>query len=93
MRTIWKYELELSDDIISLSIPSRGKILHVGSTNDMNPMLWFEVNSSQCLYVRHFRVFGTGQPQSIGLDTQYVGSVVVKSGTYVWHVYEVMMDS
>jgi hypothetical protein len=84
MRTIWKYRLEVSDDVQSLSIPREAKIVAVGN-QEGSITLWAEVAPGRFTEARTFAIHGTGHP--IASDEDYIGTAIVPP--FVWHVYEV----
>jgi hypothetical protein len=92
VRTIWKYELEWTDDPQPLMIPYKSMVLlgpHFAVQND-KLCIWAEVDteSEPTEYVFHVR--GTGHPAPE--DADYLGSTLHQEGRYVWHLF-VSQDS
>lgn len=52
---------------------------------------WAEMNTSHAARVRHFQVFGTGQP--LPHDAQYIATCPRHPSSVVWHLYEVFPDT
>lgn len=86
MRSIWKYALEITDEI-ELKMPCAAKVLTVQMQGN-TPTLWAVVNPDEPLEIRRFRIFATGQPlQNIELMlTEYVGTF--QHGGFVGHLFE-----
>lgn len=87
MRKIYKYILEVVDEVQEHQISFRAEECHV----DLNPAdesqlaIWFVVDDDDSLVTRKFFVRGTGQ--SIPKSAYHMGSV--RSGMFMWHVFEV----
>jgi hypothetical protein len=89
MKVVYKYEI--APDKRSAEMPLDSKILKVDMQGDAL-MLWVEhgwVDGNTVRTVRHFEVYGTGQP--IPLHTEHVGTFF--DGPFVWHVYEIKVAS
>ncbi len=85
MKTIWKFEIPVQDEISEVLMPKGAKIVHVGSQPDRrNIALWAQVDSEAKKVIRRFKVYGTGHPLMAGT---YVGTVLV-GDMLVWHVFE-----
>ena len=85
MRTIWKFELETTDEQ-TIPIPEGGKILTVAVQREI-PCLWVECYSGAVMVKRTFNVYGTGHPLPDN-PGKYIGSYMLHGGTFVGHVYE-----
>lgn len=86
MRTIYRYEMEVSDRIV-LTMPARARILSV-LPSDRLPYgisLWAIVDTALVPEPRQLIVHGTGHPLTEGLG-RFVGTV--SHGSLVWHVFE-----
>jgi len=86
-RSIWKYDIIITDSVQNIEMPGDSTILHLGSQKG-NICMWVMVNKEVEMATRHFKVYGTGHP----LDDRimyYVGTVIDESLNLVWHVYEV----
>lgn len=86
MRTVFKYNVAVSDHWTELELPMGAKLLGL-QCFDHNPHVihaWFEVESEAVRSIRLLRPFGTGQE----VQGQHLGSVDMAAGALVWHVYE-----
>lgn len=88
MNTIWKYELEIASQ--QVSIPKGAKILSVAN-QDGEICLWALVDQHAPTEERSIEVIGTGWDlkrdyKSIASELTFIGTVLV--GSYVWHVFE-----
>jgi hypothetical protein len=86
---IYKYELRVTDVQI-ISMPKGARVLHVGNQHE-HLCVWAVVDPSQPMIRRGFAVFGTGQlgvPQETD-DVKYIGSVQMRGGALVRHVFDV----
>lgn len=93
MRSIWKYELSVKENILTLPLGSI--IRYVGSQDGGGCMLggvcmWVEVDP-ECNQTEEvvLNVVGTGWKAIMPNDV-YVGTAQV--GAFVWHVYERKQD-
>ncbi len=84
---IWKYAI--TPDKLSHEIPKNGVIRHIDVQYD-DICLWVEVNPIKLKETRHFEIFGTGHPiqHDLGIERTYLGSVKLKCGAFVFHIYE-----
>lgn len=88
MSTIWKYELEIAPQQVSM--PKGAKILSVAN-QDGEICLWALVDQHAPTEERSIEVIGTGwnldkEHKSISSELTFIGTVLV--GPYVWHVFE-----
>lgn len=91
MRTIYKYTLEVVDEVQTFfTVPKGAKILCVQEQHN-RPTLWMEVDTAAETEQRHFVIFGTGEELPEGGERNYIHSVQI--GGYVWHVYEQLRSS
>jgi len=87
MTTIWKYELEITDEQV-IEIPRLSTILSVANQGG-KLCLWVEVDPSQRTVARHFLIVGTGHPITVDANLRrFIGSVLI--GPFVWHVFEML---
>lgn len=86
MKTIWKYELEITD-IQEIEIPKDAEILTVQCQRD-KPFLWVLFNKDASMEKRIIETFGTGHdiPEVMGMSRKYIGTYQI--GGYVWHVFD-----
>ncbi len=85
MRTIWKYQLEVTDQQ-SVSMPRNAEILHVAAQHGV-ACLWAEVTPDTPEEDRSILIVGTGHPIPIG-DRRYIGTFQLSGGALVFHAYE-----
>lgn len=89
MKTIWKYEMQVLDDV-TIQVPVGAEMLgHVHAPNPARLWVWFEVDSD--VEERQditFRIIGTGNPAEPdpGTRLEYVGTAVADVHA-VWHLY------
>lgn len=83
MRTVWKFPIELGDQLVSL--PARAEILHVGLDPQEALCLWARVDTEAPKVERTLYVTGTGTELPDG-DNRYIGTIVL--GPFVWHFWE-----
>lgn len=86
MRTIWKYELEVTDQQIH-AIPEGGVILCIQVQRE-HPCIWVLVNREHPQEERTFRICGTGHEISENEDLSYIGSFQLYNGAFVGHLFE-----
>ncbi len=88
MKTIWKYEFEISDNII-IRMPADAEILCVQMQNDI-PCIWAKVNPEKSLINRKFKMYGTGHPitEKIGFFEKYIGTIQKFNGKLIFHIFE-----
>lgn len=80
---VWKFALQME---CTISMPLGSKVLHVHE-QDGGVYVWAEVNPSQVMVDRHFRIYGTGHPMPDNAGA-YLGTVHLSGGALVFHVYE-----
>lgn len=83
MMTIYKYELEIIDHQ-EIEMPAYAQILKVAFDGALT--VWCLVNTGKAKSLRHFRIFGTGQPCN-GKHDEYIDTVFDSRGL-VWHVFD-----
>ena len=85
MRTIWKYNFEITD-VLAIEMPRGAEIIHIDTQSDV-PSLWALVDPEAGKEGRRFRIFGTGHP--IDSSTlSYLGTFQTNGGQLVFHVFE-----
>lgn len=94
MRSIWKFDLEITDAQI-VEMPVGAVLRFVAAQGPHEVKLWAEVDTTAWKTRRLIAMFGTGHqiPETLnnpqdGTATPitYVGSVI--DGPFVWHVYD-----
>lgn len=86
MKTIWKYTWDAPNIHSSFAMPQGAVVLHVHEQNDVI-CLWALIDTKVPKKLRRFALCGTGHLYPAG--GQYVGSVHLSGGQYVFHVFEV----
>lgn len=85
-KKIYKYQLEVTDDIQKLSIPEGGQFLSVQEQNG-GISIWFLVDTHASDCPREFVIHGTGH--TVGEESVHHLGTVQMDG-FVWHVFEVL---
>lgn len=91
MKTIYKYELHPSDTgfgVFPVEMPEFAEYLYVAEQNN-KMFLFAEVDTERNIIQHRFEVFGTGHemPVDMGVYREYIGSLMMHTGTLVFHVY------
>jgi hypothetical protein len=85
-REIWKYVIYPRK--LNHMVPRNGIIRYVSEQHG-EICVWIEVNPNEAKEWRHFEIYGTGHPIIYkGDNPQYIGSVKVDGGNFIFHVYE-----
>ena len=89
MKTIWKFTLQVQDDI-NIQMPEGATILDCQEQlNDV--VLWAMVDSSAPLQIRRFRFFGTGQIIALNNpEMSFVATVQLRNVHLVFHLFELI---
>tara|TARA_R110000737_G_scaffold271423_2_gene278490 strand:- start:429 stop:713 length:285 start_codon:yes stop_codon:yes gene_type:complete len=91
MKSVFKYELSAanSSGVTKVSAPFGAKFLYAGNQKE-NICVWAEVDDEEELIVYEFEVFGTGHDtcQNEGFNKEYLGTVILSGGSYVFHIYQ-----
>ena len=94
MKTIWKYPLDLTTDLPTLTLPPNSKFLSV-QNQENRPVLYYLVNpkawDEESLEYIKIRLIATGQPiEDKDLEQlDYLGSTITHNGFLVLHVFKV----
>lgn len=88
---IWKYPLALIDSPQLVEMPEGARILSVQEQQN-RICVWALVDPEAKKVSRKFHIFGTGnQLDASGVEWfQFLGTVVMSLGVFVWHVFEEM---
>lgn len=94
MHTIYKYELEVTDEQY-IEIPKFAKVLCIQVQNtgiEAVPCIWVEVDSAQILERTRIRMYGTGHPMDEysrynRSEPIYLGTFQLEELHLVFHVY------
>ena len=93
MKTIYKYTIKPSMDILAIKTFKDAKILSVGMDGFGVNSLWMEVDTKKDPEIKYFICVGTGWEldffdNMIAAKT-YIGTV--NCDGYIWHTYEVSL--
>jgi hypothetical protein len=87
VKTIWKFEFEVTDDPV-LTVPDGAEFLaHVHAVTPTTLWVWAKVDDQKPKAMRLLHVRGTGHPHYEQLG-RHLGTVVTADGALVWHVFE-----
>lgn len=87
---VYKYQIDLIGGIQEVNMPIGSRILKCKYLNN-RISIWVLFSSSQEneLSIRRFIVLGTGDKHDLSNgDLEYVDSLIVNNGNYVFHVFE-----
>lgn len=88
MRTVWKYELPFEKGTNHvIEVPGSSEFLCVQMQGE-TPCLWIEVNDRLPKNKHRFVWVGTGT--EVPDDSRYRGTVQVRGGAFVFHLYELL---
>lgn len=84
MKTVFKYPLELTENVFDVLMPAFAEALHFGFQGNQL-CLWALVDPEKDLVRHRFVVVGTGQPaEEIG---PYINTVLSEKGVIVLHFF------
>jgi len=87
MESIWKYPLDIQDNI-SIMVPEGAKSLCIKTQNNI-PCLWMIVNTSSAkLEELKLKIYGTGHNHDFILG-EYIDTFLINNDSLVFHVFEV----
>lgn len=86
MFSIWKYPLS-PREIQDISMPEGAEILTVQNQNE-NICIWAKVDPNAPKVLRTFAVYGTGWDIVTNASMEYIGTVQLSRGEFVYHVFE-----
>lgn len=86
MATIWKFPIEVTDEI-SLEMPRGAEILSL-HTQHGNPVVWALCDPDQPNETRKLAVFGTGHRVPPNDALKFIGTFLFRRETLVFHVFE-----
>jgi hypothetical protein len=97
MKSIYKYVLDTAWNVVgspkipyTMELPKGAIILSCGLQNKENICVWAKVDPNQTEMVEvEFYIFGTGWPIPDEVDNglQFIGTVMISDGLYVYHVF------
>jgi hypothetical protein len=90
MKTIWKYELQVTD-WQTINIPRNAEILTIQNQNGI-PQLWAIVDTDEkAIELKGIEIYGTGNPmRSDGLIRKYIGTFQMLGGKFIGHCFEII---
>jgi len=87
MKTIYKYELPVSDHFV-LEMPLGARVLTVQIHRE-RPYIWVLADANQTVTEsRHFCCIGTGHPIEENGALNYIGTFKILVDTLVFHLFE-----
>lgn len=88
MRTVYRYVVPVNDQPHEIEL--RGPLLSVGCRYPDVVEFWAIWDTSVEPRMHTYRVFGTGQPDVLGVHR---GTAVAPGGQLVWHLFELAATS
>lgn len=86
MYTIWKYELQVTDEQ-KILMPANAKILSI-QVQDGKPFVWALIYPNNDNEERTFFTYGTGNPIKLfGQENYFLGTYQLRDGRLVFHVF------
>jgi len=85
MKTIWKYEIKIQDDL-TLELPVNYKILHFGSQHGRYYIWVLKYGPTKDTMKINFKIVGTGFKINFSTNI-YIGTAM--DGAFVWHLFQV----
>ncbi len=86
--TIWKFPLRLTD-IQTVDMPASAEVLSAGNQFE-TICLWARVDPTAATTPRTFAIVGTGHAAPPPHEARFIGTVIMSSGAFVWHVFELI---
>jgi len=86
-KTIWKYKLDGVE--CEIAMPLHAKVLSA-AVQQRDICIWALVEPEQATYERHFIIIGTGHKVPDGYNIEFIDTVLVNDGEYVFHIFEVI---
>lgn len=85
MKTVWKTQLLLQDEQ-EIEVPSCAEFLCADSQFEQ-VCVWYRCDPAQAMERRTIIICGTGHPAPEPINGRHLGSVKLKAGAFVWHVF------
>jgi len=86
-KAIYKYPLELKPDAQEIELPMGAKILSVANQREQI-CVWAHVNPDvKETQTFQFKIFGTGHPCELPANAQFLGTVLIAGGSFIWHIF------
>lgn len=91
METIYKYNIPFVQGYFEIEMPLSAEILHFDwqiedSVHTLK--IWALVETEERKCKRVFLLVGTGHEIPYGTDLKYIGSVKIKLGVFMYHLFE-----
>lgn len=86
MKTIWKFELKV-DGRQEIDLPEGAQIMSVQEQHG-SLCLWAMCEHGAIPKRRTIRIYGTGHAVSDADRLTFIGTVQMRGGVLVWHVFE-----
>ena len=87
MRTIWKFELPIEDEV-SIDMPEGAEIIHIGNQRG-RLCIWADVLTDVLSCKRNFIIVGTSDEIARKFKyLKHIGTVFFENGDIVFHVFE-----
>ena len=86
MLTVWKYQFEIQDEV-TIAMPYGSEVLSIQEQHG-KPCMWVLVDPDGTIRDRTFRILGTGHA-SREHPGRHVGTLLVRNGALVWHIFEI----
>ena len=90
MKTIYKYELGLTQEQEGIDMPVGAKIIKI-SNQHYGVCIWAIVDTEMKMEKRTFAVYGTGHEIKMALSKlNHLGTINWNDGNYIWHIFEIL---
>lgn len=83
---VWKFTLPIEDTAV-IDMPTGAEVLSVAAQHG-DLQLWARVSTHARPEPRTFHVRGTGHPLLDAATGRFIGTVQMRNGTLVWHIFE-----
>lgn len=85
MKKLFKYIMSGKERMVEIPMPIGAKIISIG--NQLEKIsIWAEVETTAPNELRVFHILSTGD--ELKQNSKYIGTVVLRGGTSVSHIYE-----
>lgn len=85
--TVWKATLDPEPGVIGLDMPFGAEILFAREQGD-NVAVWFRCDPRRSSCPRKIAVIETGKAAPANSVGRYIGTAILRGGTYVLHIFE-----
>lgn len=87
---IYKYPVPFIDWFV-IEMPENAKILSFQEQNSL-PVLWALVCPDNPVETRRFHGVGTGYAIDLDVVKEFIGTIQLMNGKFVWHLFEMKND-